>query len=186
MRRASSLPVLLLIALAGLAGAPAVASASDVGLRALVVEETASEKQLDAEAAKIPEPKKGSIRGLITYLDRQARHFRKMERTVDGFRRRYAAEAPETPATLAAREQVLVGLRDVSNGAHGFAVASARAAARYRKARTDAGVDSVSRRFSRDLKTPTKTLKRGNQRDSKGRKAILENTPVSAAPAPAG
>ncbi|WP_026910750.1 hypothetical protein [Patulibacter minatonensis] len=183
MRRASRPSVLLLVVLAGLLGAPAMASASDVGLRALVVEETAAEKRSDAAAERIPEPKKGSNRSLATYLDRYARHFASVERTVDGFRRRYAAEAPETPAVLAAREQVLLGLRDISNGAHGFAVAARRAAARYRKVRTDAGADSVARRFDRDLKTPTKTLKRGNQRDAKGRKAILENSPVPATPA---
>lgn len=181
MRRASRPSILGLLVLLGLLGGPAAASASDAGLRALVVRETAAEAKSDKEMKAIPEPRAGSIPGLITYLDRYARYFSRLERTIDGFRRSYAHEGPETPATDAARTQILLGLRDISDGAHGFALASKRAAARYRKVSTDAGARSIARRFNRDLKAPTKTLKRGNQRDATGRKAIAD-----AVPAPTG
>jgi len=180
-------PLLVLVALAGVVGPPAPALASDAGLRQLVQDQRSAERRYETQLGRTPDFGDPST---VEQLGRRvAREFRRIADTVkrqrrswDDYRRRFAAEGPETPEADRGRTLVLTGLRDQSRTARTVELAARRAATRYRKVRTAAGLRQVERRFTRETRDAAKTGDRAVSRVKRGR-TLIRNAPAPPAPA---
>lgn len=184
-------PLLVLVALLGLLGPPATASASDAGLRALVTEQRAAEKRQEAAiersatsttrgitaSTSLAQVRRRTARALQTI----ERHCRRFRRETDAFRARFEAEAPETNEATVGRTLVVRGLRDAATSFRRTERATNRAVARIRRSRTADGFVRISERFQRELERDA-AAERSEKRLKRGR-TLIRTAP---APAPAG
>lgn len=182
------LPLLVLIAVLAVAGPPTTASASDAGLRVLVSEQRAEEKRLEKAIEAVSPDVDGSmstaqitrrtaraLRTLATQVDR-------FRRSYDEYRRRFAAEGPETPQSTQGRDLVLGGLRDGSRAARDTARVTRRFAARVRRARTAEGLERLGERYARESAGAVRVGERSEKRLKRGR-TLIRNAPAPAVPA---
>jgi hypothetical protein len=88
MRASRGWPLLVLIGVLGLLGPPATASADDAGLRAVVTQDVAAEKRLGAAERRLRAPSSRSFAAYVRYVRRVATYYVRVERTVEGLRRR--------------------------------------------------------------------------------------------------
>jgi hypothetical protein len=181
--------LLLLIALlaAGLLGGPAMASASDVNLRTLVHDQRAYEKTIETkiEAAS---KRLGSPASRPQLNRRVSRYLRTCERLLgqarssyNEYRKRFAAEGPETPESTRGRDLVMNGLKD---GSHALAAQQRdfkRVATRIRRARTERGFDRALSALTGSTAT-RKLQERSESRLKRGR-TLIRNAPAPAPPA---
>ncbi|MEV4419156.1 hypothetical protein AB0L40_04175 [Patulibacter sp. NPDC049589] len=186
MRASRGWSLLVLVAILGVLGPPASASASDAGLRAVVKRDIAAEKRLDAAGRRVRAPSSKSFPAYIRFLRRYANHSARIERSVDGLHRRYRAQAPETADAARGRTLLLRGHRDVSNGAHETAVAVRRGIREMSRARSDGPYRRAYRRMVRVVNAQDARFRRGNSRIVRGRKLIrlAPAPPAPAAPTP--
>jgi hypothetical protein len=191
MRRASRpWPLLVLIALAGLFGPPAVASASDTGLRTLVSEQRAEEKRLEAafetatESARIGESVGTAqiARRVALALRRLANQADRARRSYDRYRGRFAAEAPETNEATVGRTLVLRGLRDGSVALRRYERIARRYAAKARRVRTAEGFERLSVRVDRANAAQARLSERSEKRLKRGR-TLIRTAPAPPVPA---
>lgn len=182
MRRVSRpWPLLVLIALAGLLGPPATASASDAGLRALVsqqrAEEKVFEKRLAAASKTIGRPSSLAAlkRRVVRYLRTAGRILGQVQRSYDRYRPRFAAEAPETPESTRGRTLVMLGLRDGSRHLVQLRGTVRRAERAVRRARSFEAVGRIGERI--DDAPGQKNAKRSDARLKRGR-TLIRNAPA--------
>lgn len=180
--------LVVLLALLALLGPPAVASASDAGLKALVTQQRADEKtfeqRVETAAAALPAGLESArtaaqaARRVAASLDRLARLVRAVRRSYASYGPRFAAEAPETNESTVGRTLMIRGLRDGVAGARTLERDVRRAASAFRKVRTYPGLGRVSRRLERELGGSNPAGDRSEKRLKRGR------TLIRTAPAP--
>lgn len=185
MRRVSRpWSLLVLIALLGLVGPPATASASDAGLRGVVRTDQATDKRLVAAGNRLGKPSSRSFEAYARFVRRVANYYAKNDRAADAMRRRYTAQQPQTAAARRGRLLAIRGHRDVGNASSGTAAAYRRGIARMAQARSEGAYQRAFRRMVRGAKAQGTRFRRGNSRVLRGRKLIL-TAPAPSAPAPA-
>lgn len=185
-------PLLVLIALAGLLGPPAVASASDAGLRTLVSEQRALEKQQETRAKATVaaiEDRVGSAtsgaqagRRAAQVCRSIARQSRRVRIGYAGYLARFQAEAPETNEATVGRTLMIRGLRGSAPVLRRYEAIMRRAAARFSRVRTPEGLVRVADRLSRDETRIGQAAKRPDQRLKRGR-TLIRNAPAVPVPA---
>ncbi|MDO9408736.1 hypothetical protein [Patulibacter sp.] len=174
MRRASRpWSLLVLIALAGLLGPPAVASASDAGLQAVVKRDLAVQKRLNAVGTRLKAPSSRSFDAYVRYLRRSANHQSRISRNVLALRRRYRAQQPQTTQAKRGRLLALRGHRDLANASGTSAGVLRRGIEEMTNAPTEGTYRAAGRRMLRLLKAQDRRYDRGNRRVSRGRTLIL-------------
>lgn len=173
MRASRSLPLLLLIALTGLFGPPAVASASDAGLQAVVKRDLAVEKRLDKAGRRLKAPSSRSFAAYVRYLRRSANYQSRVSRNALTIRRRYAAQRPQTTEAKRGRLLVLRGHRDLANASGTSAGALRRGIDEMTNATTEGAYRQAGRRMIRTLKAQDGRYRRASTRLVRGRTLIV-------------
>jgi hypothetical protein len=195
MRVSRTWSLLVLIALAGLVGPPAAASASDAGLKALVMEQRAAEKVLEKRYARSVEglgefvqsatSARQAARRLARSLDRLARVAQAVQRSYRRYVSRFSAEVPETNVARVGRTLMVRGLQDGIMAVRRQERSAKRFAARFRQARTYDGIGRISRRLDRYADGEDARAERSEKRLKRGRELIRAASASAPAPAPA-
>lgn len=180
--------VLVVVALVGLFGPAATASAGDAGLRALVTEQRAAEKQVEErmEGAVAVRPGASShvqaARRIARDLRRLARLSARARRVQTTFGRRFAAETAETNEALTGQRLMVRGLRDEASAYRDVGRVANRYAAKLRRVRTAAGLERILGRLATEVARAGERGERGERRIERGR-TLIRTAPVAPAPA---
>lgn len=174
MRRASRpWSLLILIALAGLLGPPATASASDAGLQRVAKRDLAVQKRLDAAGRRLKAPSSRSFAAYVRFLRRSANYETRTARNALLLRRRYVAQRPQTSQAKRGRLLVLRGHRDLARASGTSAGAIRRGIDEMTNAPTEGGYRAAARRMLRVLKAQNPRYARAYSRLNRGRTKIL-------------
>lgn len=171
----------VLVVLLGLLGPPAVAAASDDGLREVVKRDVAVSNRLNAAEKRLRAPSSKSFPAYIRFLRRVTNHYARIERSVDGLRRSYRAQTPQTSDAARGRTLVLRAHGDLSAAAHGTVVAFRRGIRGMTNARSERTYRTAYRRMIRGLNAQNPRFRRGNSRRDRGQKLIRRAPPARVA-----
>ncbi|WP_026909444.1 hypothetical protein [Patulibacter minatonensis] len=172
----------VLVVLLGLLGPPAVAAASDDGLREVVKRDVAVSNRLNAAEKRLRAPSSKSFPAYIRFLRRVTNHYARIERSVDGLRRSYRAQTPQTSDAARGRTLVLRAHGDLSAAAHGTVVAFRRGIRGMTNARSERTYRTAYRRMIRGLNAQNPRFRRGNSRRDRGQKLIRRAPAPPASP----
>jgi hypothetical protein len=182
MGRIGSFVLAVVAAAALLVAGAAPAAASDDGLRRLVVKNERAEHRFEARVRQIPK-KANSLEQAMRQVGRTRSAFLTLRRDFRTDRRKFAAEAAETPQAAQGRELILRALKQQSALMRRIANVLERYRRGLRQARSVAQLRRAGRRYDREWKALSDPMQRSDKTLKRGRKLIRTAPPVAAAPA---